>query len=53
MRPKNLGNKIPSDTHWRTQLVFMKVQTHSSLEPPLECNQDQMPLTNQGSLWPF
>ena len=31
----------------------MKVQTHSSLEPPLECNQDQMSLENQGLLWPF
>ena len=26
----------------------MKVQAHSSLEPPLEYNQDQMPLMNQG-----
>ena len=26
----------------------MKVQVHSSLEPPLEYNQDQMPLMNQG-----
>ena len=25
----------------------MKVQPHSSLEPPLEYNQDQTPLTNQ------
>ena len=31
----------------------MKVQAHSSLEPPLEYNQDQMLLMNQGSLWPF
>ena len=30
-----------------------KVLAHSSLEPPLEYNQDQMPLTNQDSLWPF
>ena len=30
----------------------MKVQTHRSLEPPLENNQDQMPLTNQGLLGP-
>ena len=26
----------------------MKVQAHISLEPPLEYNQDQMPLKNQG-----
>ena len=25
----------------------MKVQTHNSLQPPLEYNQDQKPLTNQ------
>ena len=31
----------------------MKAQAPSSLEPPLEYNQDQMPLMNQGSLWPF
>ena len=28
----------------------MKVQVHSSLEPPLEYIQDQTPLMNQGSL---
>ena len=28
----------------------MKVQAHSSLETPLEYNQDQMPLMDQGSL---
>ena len=33
-----------------SQLVCMKVQAHCSLEPPLEYNQDQMPLMNQGSL---
>ena len=27
-----------------------KLQAQSILEPPLEYNQDQMPLTNQGSL---
>ena len=37
----------------RVQLVCMKVQEHSSLEPPLKYNQDQTPLTNQGFLWPF
>ena len=31
----------------------MKVQAHNSLKPPLEYNQDQMPLMNQGSLCPF
>ena len=40
-------------THWKVELVCMKVQAHSSSEPPLEYNQDQMPFTNQGSLWPF
>ena len=51
MKPSNnLENKAPSDTYWRFQLVCKKVQ---ALEPPLEYNPDQMPLTNQGSLWPF
>ena len=27
-----------------------EVQTHSSLEPPLEYNQDQVPLMKQGLL---
>ena len=31
----------------------MKVQAHSSLEPPLEHNQGQMPLMNQGLLWKY
>ena len=31
----------------------MKVQAHSSLEPLLEYAQDQIPLMNQGLLWPF
>ena len=54
MKPSNnLENKAPSDTYWRVQLVCKKVQAHSFLEPPLEYNQDQMPLTNEGSLWPF
>ena len=30
-----------------------KVQAHCSLEPPSEYNRNQMPLTNQGFLWPF
>ena len=51
MRPSNnLENKTPSDTYRRVQLVCMKVQSHNSLEPPLEYNQDQTPLMNQGSL---
>ena len=28
----------------------MKVQAHSSLEPPLEYNHDQIPLMNQGKI---
>ena len=43
MKPSNnLENKTPSDTHWTVQLVCKKVQAHSSLEPPLEYNQDQI-----------
>ena len=45
---------------WKTRLLktlrrvqlCKKVQVHNFLKPPLEYNQDQMPLTNQGSLWP-
>ena len=36
----NLENKTPWDT-WRVQLECKKVQAHSSLQPPLEYNQDQ------------
>ena len=54
MRPSNnLQNKIPSDTNWRVQLDCVKFQAHKSLETPLENNQDQMPLVNQGFLWTF
>ena len=54
MRPSsNLENITPLDTYWRVQLVWMKVYAHISLEPPLEYNQDQAPLMNQGSLWFF
>ena len=54
MKPfNNLENKNPSDTYWRIQLVCKKIKAHSSLETPLEYNQDQIPLTNQGSLWTF
>ena len=46
MRPSNnMENKSPSDAFWRVQLVCMKVQAHSYLEPQLENNQDQKPLT--------
>ena len=48
--PNNLEKKILSDTYWRVQLVRMKVQAHSSLEPPLEYNHDQIPLMNQGKI---
>ena len=44
MRPfNNLKNKTLSDTYWRVQLVCLKFQAHSSIEPPLEYNQDQTP----------
>ena len=42
-----MENKTPSDKYKWVQLVCMKVQAHRSLEPPLEYNQDQMPLTNK------
>ena len=49
MRPStNLESKIPLDTYRRGQLVYMKVQAHSSLEPPLEYNPDQTTVTSQG-----
>ena len=51
MRPSNnLKNKIFSDTYSTVQLGYMKVQARSSLEPPLEYNQHQKPLMNEGSL---
>ena len=54
MKPSNnLENKTLPDTYWRVQVVCMKVQAHSSLEPPMEYSQDQMPLMNQGSFLPF
>ena len=49
MRPSNnLENKTLSDTYWRVQLECLKVQAHSSVEPPLKYSQDHMPLMNQG-----
>ena len=54
MKPSNnLEIKTLSNTYWRVRLVCKKAQAHSFLKPPLEYNQDQIPLTNQGSLWPF
>ena len=54
MKPSNnLENETPSDTYWRVHIVCKKVQVHNSLEPPLEHNKEQKPLTNQGFLWPF
>ena len=54
MKPSNnMKNKIPSDTYWRVELVCTKVWTHSSLEPQLQYNHDQIPLRYQDLLWPF
>ena len=47
------SGKQDSFRYWRVQQVCKKVQSHSSIEPPLEYTQDQTHLTNQGSLWPF
>ena len=45
MKPSNsLENKTTEDTYWRVQLMCKKVPADSSLEPPLEYNQDQMAL---------
>ena len=48
----NLEEETLSDTYfyWRVQLVFEKVLSHTSVEPPLVYNQDQTLLKNQGSL---
>ena len=40
-------------TYWKVYLICMKVQVHSSSEPPLEYHQDHTPLMSQGRLWPF
>ena len=49
MKPFNrLEDKTPSDTYWKVQLLCKKVQA-----APLEYNQDQASLKNQGLLWPF
>ena len=44
----NPEKKSPSDTYWRVWLVCIKVQAHSPLELTLDCNQDWMPVKNQG-----
>ena len=38
------------DAYCRVQQVRRKVRGHSSLESPLEYNDDQIPLRNQGLL---
>ena len=41
MKPSNnLENKTPKDSYWRVQLICKKVPARSSLEAPLEYNQD-------------
>ena len=51
MKPyNNLINKATSDTYRNVQLVCKKIQGHNCLEQPIEYNQDQMLLMNQGSL---
>ena len=41
MRPSNnLENKTLPDMNWKLQLVCMKVQAKSSLEPQMGYNQD-------------
>ena len=38
----NLENKTLPDMYWKLQLVCMKVQAKSSLEPQMGYNQDQI-----------
>ena len=47
MRPSKKSGKQDSFTHILKSSASMKVQAYSSLEPPLEYNQNQMPLMNQ------
>ena len=42
----HLKNKTPLDKYWTVLLVYMKVQTHSLLEPSLEYNKEQKSFTN-------
>ena len=37
----------------KVQLICKRVPAHRFLEPPLEYNRDQMPLTYQDSFQPF
>ena len=37
-----MENKIPTGPYWRVQLLCKKVQAYTSLEPPLEYNQDEV-----------
>ena len=54
MRPSNnLESKIPSVTYWRVQLLYVKVQVHSSLEPSLVYNQEQDVVGKSGSVMTF
>ena len=46
------SGKQDSFRHILKSLASMH-ETQSSLEPPLEYNQDQTPLTNQSWFWPF
>ena len=40
--PRIWKTRLIQTTYWRIQLVYTKVQVHSSLGPPMECNQDQI-----------
>ena len=46
------SNNVENKTCWKSSANMNKVPAHSSLEPPVEYSQDQMPLTNQDSLRP-
>ena len=39
--------------YWRVCLVYLKVQAHSSIEPPLEYSRNKTNSMSQGLLWPF
>ena len=39
---KNLEMNIFLNIYWNVQVLFAKVQAHSSLESPFEYNRDQM-----------
>ena len=44
-----MENKILSNSHWKDQLICVRVQEYNSLEPILEYNQDQVFWTIKGS----